>query len=158
MKTTSTILVVFTIVNMTFQPVFGQRYLVHIDTTQYFQHSATLTTFDAMEQDVVEYPISYIHDSDYEVDFKSMKLKCKYYDNSTAEFKIVKVMNKTKDFEFEIVEGNDRITRVFVDPALDPSEGLVMIVRWNEMVDGVPMTKGWFSRNIGFKTLSESHQ
>jgi hypothetical protein len=131
---------------------FGQVYVVHVDTLQYFEHPATVTTFDAMENDMVTYTNAYVSNIDFTFDFnKSKVVTNNHYTNFQSNINMIKKMDVSENFEIDVLSEDNKILRVFVDDGEYSYEGKVIYVRWNEMVNGESKTIGWASRNIQIK-------
>lgn len=126
----------------------GQVYLIHIDTVQPFEHSALITTHTAIEEDLLVVDTSYLTKVSYEIDLERKTLTLRDWSGEQHEFPINNI-NRSKaimNLTYLIQDGTE--ISFIVDHGLDPETGIVIYVRWNEMVEDVPKTLGWYSCNI----------
>lgn len=144
-------LVMFLVFMMSFMTSFGQVYHIHVDTIQNFQHSANVTTLFAEKNNMVEYTGGGLTNVDFIVDFNKGTFTTIDQNKTIDVQKIYEVFDYSDKFEINIINNQNEITRVFVDKAVNEYNGLVICVRWNKMVNGDPITFGWFSKNIVMK-------
>lgn len=128
----------------------GQTYSIRIDTVQPFEHSALITTHTAIEEDLLVCTASYLTEATYEVDLTSKTLILRDWAGKESEFPINSVNSTKALLNLTYLLPDDTEVSMIVDHGLDPATGIVIFMRWNDMVEDVPKTLGWYSTNIGF--------
>lgn len=145
------ILSLVVVMMMSVMTSFSQVYYIHVDTIQYFKHSANMTTYQAEKADSVEYCGASIIKYDFIADFNNMTFTTINVKKDSTIENIVEIYDSSDNFDMDIVTDKNEITRVFVDESVSKQNGFVICVRWNKMIEGVPTTLGWFSRNVVIK-------
>lgn len=145
----STCLMVITIQSI------AQVYRVHVDTIVYFKHPATITTHQAMLKDLVVYDGYGVDPFDLKIDCRTLQFSFSASNNDPTTYKITEVMDTTSVLQFETIIDNNYLARIIVADAKDVNDGKVIYVRWNELIDGKPVTSGWSSSNVILTRIDE---
>lgn len=127
---------------------FSQIYVIHVDTTVEFKHPATITTLQAMKNDMVTYTGGGATSANYTINFDNMTLTSSFFTGFSSTVNIVNKINTSEFIELEAITEKGNIAHIVVDKGKKEYEGMVIYVRWNTIENGIPVTKGWASRNV----------
>ena len=128
---------------------FSQVYTINISNAYGFEHSATITTDMAMRNDGMVYTRGGTTEAKYVVNFNTMKVfYSDWKQQSEIELNISEIVKTNAILNIVFITKNDRTISMVVDESVNPKSGVMIFVRYNEMVNGIPKTIGWFSKNV----------
>lgn len=129
---------------------FSQVYCVKVDTVQHFEHSATITTSHAIKYDMIKYTESGTTGNIFSFNLDKNMVTCIFFSGEKVMLPIIKRNESTSILNVDVMTENNRIGSVIIDYGKKSEDGVVVIVRWNEMKNGIPTTCGWFSKNVSY--------
>jgi hypothetical protein len=128
---------------------FSQVYTINISNAYGFEHSSTITTDMAMRNDGMVYTRGGTTEAKYVVNFNTMKV---FYSNwkqqSVIETNISEIIKTKSILNINYTDSDGTPVSMIVDESVNPESGVMIFVRYNEMVNGIPKTIGWFSKNV----------
>jgi hypothetical protein len=144
-----TIVSLFVVMVMSIMTSFSQVFTIKISNVYGFQHSATMTTNMAMKTNGMVYTGGGTTEAKYVVNLNTMKV---FYSNwkqqSVIETNISEIIKTKSILNINYTDSDGTPVSMIVDESVNPESGVMIFVRYNEMVNGLPKTIGWFSKNV----------
>lgn len=139
----------FVVMVMSITTSFSQVFTIKISNVYGFQHSATMTTDMAMKTNSMVYTGGGTTEAKYVVNLNTMKV---FYSNwkqqSVIELNISEIVKTKSILNINYTDTDGTPVSMIVDESVNPESGVMIFVRYNEMVNGTPKTIGWFSKNV----------
>ena len=144
-----TIVLSIFVVVMSFMDSFSQVYTINISNTYGFEHSSTITTDMAMRNDGMVYTRGGTTEAKFVVNLNTMKVFYSSWNQKhEIELNISEIVKTKAILNIVYKEPNGTPVSMIVDESVNPESGVVIIFRYNEMVNEIPKTIGWFSENV----------
>jgi len=128
---------------------FSQVYTINISNAYGFEHSATITTDMAMRNDGMVYTRGGTTEAKYVVNFNTMKVfYSDWKQQSEIELNISEIVKTNAILNIVYKDSDGTPVSMVVDESVNPSSGVMIFIRHNEIINGTPKTIGWFSKNV----------
>lgn len=136
------------IMMISFVKSFGQTHTIKVIDVQRFEHPANVTTYKAIESNLVELKESYVTEAVFVVDLENKNINYSDFSGINVNYPIVTI-NKTKSIlNFSLMEDDNKEVSFILDYGADKKDGIVLYVRYNKMIGDVLKTRGWVSTNV----------
>lgn len=146
MKTIVSFLVIMVMSIMT---SFAQVYTLELSNCYFFNHSATITTDMAMRTNGMVYKGVGTTETKFVVNLNAMKVfYSDWKQQSVIEYNISEIVKTKAILNIVFIDNGGTPISMIVDESVNPASGVMIFMRYNEMVNGDPKTVGWFSKNV----------
>lgn len=133
---------------ISFVKSFGQTHTIKVNDVLFFEHPASITTANAMKNDLVEIKESYYTEVTFVVDLENKNLNYSEFTGFNMNYQIVNVNKTNAILNILFMQENGTEFSLILDRGVDKEDGIVMYVRYNKMVGDVLKTRGWVSANV----------